>query len=237
MLKLDLDEMQKPQKTFLELRYEEAFSLPENKYKILNQFKGKFDGRDIQQDRISLNNSEQQIQYHILLNRLIIDWDKPTSIKEFARICKPIINIVSNVLEINKFQRAGIRTHLENPAKSSEEVHEFIGKKFLSKAAGHFETLGGKNISNPNISFNGNNGNLQYNLAIRYQQKQMIEGRLNNPITNHIKNSLLFDIDTFNQGNLKIADVNSLLINAERFIKNNVISYLQAVEEGNSESE
>jgi hypothetical protein len=231
MFQINFEELKKPNRIFTEIRYKPIYSLPENKYKILDRLSDKFSAHNITEESISLLDPNKGIQYFIEMGRLVIDWDKPSNIKEFSKICKPVINVVSEILKINKFERVGIRTFLVNEVNSLEDVFNYISQKFIHPNAQRFSLLGGKNITEPLVKFSGNKADYKYNLAVTFQQEQTIEAGFNTNITNVFRNLFLVDIDVYKVGEIKANNAISFFEDVEDFIYKNVFNYLKGIVE------
>jgi hypothetical protein len=217
-------------KIFLEIRYKEVFSLPEKKYKILDKLTKKYPEYNIDSpDRISLFNPEKRIQIHIHLNRLIIDWDDPTSVGDFIRLAKSVITDIKNILHIETVSRFGLRALLQYKEKNREAIESYILNRFLKSNAIPIEEIADE-VFAPRLHFSGRKGKNFFNLAIGHQQEQIIEGNFTGKMNAHVNDFLLVDVDQYRDGNLNINRGLSLLDDFERFLDQKIPEYLRRVE-------
>lgn len=229
MLHLNLNQ-KKYGKIFLELRYKEIFSLPEKKFKILDKLTKKYPEYNADSpDRISLMNQEKQIQVHIHINRLVIDWDAPTSIQDFNKISKSVIQDLKTIVQIESPTRIGVRTFLQFKSDSQKEVENYIFNKYFSSNAKSIEILGDE-MYNPRLQLSGRRGKNLFNLAFAYQQEQILEGELHKPMFTTINNFFSVDADIYREGSFNINSVNPFLDEVGDFLETPLINYIKKVE-------
>lgn len=216
-------------KIFIEIRYKEVFSLPEKKYKILEKFAHKFQSYDSNSlESITFVDHDKEINFQIHINRIIIDWDKPNNIEEFNKICTSYVNEVRKILNIQSAERIGCRIFYTNKVDSEKEVSSYIINKFFANNAKPTELIADEVLS-PAIKFSGRKGTNYFNLAISYQQEQVIQGQFNGPVNSVENHNFLADLDVYRQ-NYNLSRVKEFISEVNTFANNNLISYLKSVE-------
>jgi hypothetical protein len=222
---LNLDQMELS-KVFVELRHREVFSLPDNKYKILDKLTPKYPGYNIEQpDLISLINPEKQIQIHSHLNRLIFDWDAPVSLKEFYTESAEVVDTITSVLKIDVVVRTGLRIHWKQRFNNQIDIVRYIMDNFVTHNVRNTSQLCDE-IFEPNIKFSGRKGTLKFNLNVGVIQEQIIQGTLNNPVTHITNHYLLVDLDIYRDVNQKPKNISHFYRDAEEFINNHFKKYI-----------
>lgn len=229
MLHLNLAQ-QKIGKIFLEIRHKEIFTLPEKKFKILEKFTKKYPDYNIDSpERIILINPEKQIQIHISINRILIDWDSPTSVDEFIKICNSVLGDLKNIITIEKVSRIGLRTFFQYKEGNQKDIENYIFNRYFSSGAKPTEMIADE-IFAPRVHFSGRKGKLTFNFAVSYQQEQLIHANLKGPVDSQTNNYFLADVDVYREGSLNIGTVTQFLDEYHDFIKTNVPNYLKKVE-------
>ncbi|MEH7110648.1 hypothetical protein [Bacillus sp. JJ1764] len=228
MLHLNMS-TKKVTKIFLELRYKEIFSLPENKFKILDKLSKNFSEFDTNQaDRIVMFSPEKRLTAHIFINRLTIDWDDPTSITDFNKICAHFIKTLNSVIKIEEPKRIGIRTFLGFKVENQKEIENYILNKFFSANAKNTSEIADE-IYNPRLQISGRKGNILFNFGIGTFQEQIIQGELPKPAFAVVNNYLNFDIDVYKESGISVNNPDSFLNTTQDFIDNKMIQYIKSV--------
>jgi hypothetical protein len=222
----------KLQKVFIEIRYRDNFLLPtEKRFTILHKLSDEHPIQFYEKlEQLSLLNPEKKRQINIFINRLVIDWDDPTTIDDFVNGTLVDMNFILKTLEINHIQRIGLRAFHSIECQNDKVISEYIFKEYLSPKFKSKETFADE-ISSPRIIFSGKRGSLLFNFSIGYQQQQIIEGQLNsqlNSVHQEIKHLLTFDLDCF-QENLAVSKLEKF-INAAKEQNNLLPSYIKSLE-------
>lgn len=189
----------KTNKVFLELRFKESFKLPLNdtKYTLLDKFIKKYPSYNTENpESISMINHERQQQLHIQLNRIVIDWDKPSSIEDFYKSALADCNFILKTLEVDEIIRIGIRTLNSFEGNNQQAITEFIFRQYMTTK---FKSPSfADEYFNPSVQMAGRKGKLFFNLSLGYQQEQIIEADFNKQGMNQIiRDLLLVDLDSF----------------------------------------
>lgn len=217
-------------KIFLELRYKEIFSLPENKFKILDKLSSKFSEFDANQpDRITMLDPQKRINVNIFINRLTIDWDEAPSITDFTKYCNSLIKTLRSVITIEEPKRIGIRSFLCFKSENNKEIDDYILNKYISPNARNITNFADE-LSNPRVNLSGRKGSLLFNLGIGITQEQIIEGDLSRPLYGVINNYLTFDIDNYKESGININNLESYFKSVNEYVDTQIIEYIKRVE-------
>jgi hypothetical protein len=220
----------KMHKIFLEIRYKEIFSLPENKFKILDKLSNKFTDFDINQpDRITMMDSQKNIIVHIFINRLTIDWEQPPSIRDFVKYANALIQTIRSVIRIEQTKRIGIRTFMNFPVTSPQVADQYIMNRYFSNNTRPTTDLA-DDAGNARIQFSGRKGSFHFNLAIASTQEQIIEGLISEPVQAVVNNYLTYDVDVYRESGINIQNLDSFFKAAIEFVDIKVIDFIKRVE-------
>ncbi|AQU73807.1 hypothetical protein [Priestia megaterium] len=191
-------------KAVIEIRYQEAFKLPTSdvKYKIVDKMvHKKYPNYNIEQpENLSFFNPEKELQFHVGINRILIDWDQPSNLSEFVKMAIPDINFILKEINVHQVDRVGFRNFYLAPFSSQQEVTDILFKNFISpklKQPSFADTY-----FSPQVGFSGKKGKLNFNLNLRYQQEQIIHGSNTTLLQNTINDYLVTDFDCY-QENVK----------------------------------
>lgn len=229
MLHMDFENL-RLQKSVIEIKHKEVFSLPENKFKILEKLNEKFPNYDINKsDRLLLFNAEERKQINIELNRLIIDWDEPTSFNSFIKFSQSIFNEINKFLKVDTAFRIGLRSFWVLRTQNQQEAFDYIFNRYFSPNSRNNSTLITDEILNPSIRFSGRKGNFKFNLGISYQEHHFVEGIRNKIITEKVDDSILLDVDNYRE-NYNLKQISSFFSEVDEFVMNKLIQYLRSVE-------
>lgn len=225
MININLDDMVLD-KIFIEFRYRNAFSLPENKYKILEKYSEQYPLYNTeQQEALILFNSEKRRRVDIFIDRMVIDWDQPSSIGEFVSEVNDIVGAISKMLKIEVLLRVGLRGYWTIKSLESQDINNAILHRFYSDSAKRTDGFADE-VFDPSIRISGRKGTIKFNLAVSHQQQLVFEGAPGSmsPVT-EIHN-LLADIDVYRENNMNVRTLSNFLKEAEGFIYKNVKEYL-----------
>lgn len=198
-------------KSFIEIRYKDSFKLPidDTRYKILDKLTKKYTNYQAE-NRESLSFFENNKQLHIQMNRIIIDWEKP-SLDEFIKSANSDINFILKTIEVSDILRIGFRTLHSFESNNQESIDQYIFKEYMT--SGIKSTKFADHYFNPRVQFSGKKSNNLFNMAFYYQKEQTIEGTLDfiKPILNqNTRDLLVVDLDGYRE-NLKTAKIQPFL--------------------------
>jgi hypothetical protein len=229
MLHLDFTKV-KNNNSFLELRFKDVFSLPKDKYRILEKLADKYPAYNFDSpERVSLANPDKKIHIHVHLNRLIIEWENPPNLSDFLKVVKPTIDDIVRILKIQHFSRTGIRVYFNYYTNSPEEAFSYISNRYYSSSAKKYESIADE-IFAPKIQFSGRKGSLKFNLTISYEQQHTIQGSVGQQLNESVRHSILFDIDAFKDTNLNANNLKQYFTDVEELINNRLFEYIKTVE-------
>lgn len=225
MISINLDNMSL-EKIFIEFRFRKAFSLPENKYKILEKYSEHYPLYNTDQpEALILFNPEKKRKVDIFIDRMVIDWEQPSSIGDFGDEVNNIVGFISKMLKIEVLLRVGLRGYWLIKNLNSQDINNTILHRFYSDSAKRTDGFADE-IFDPSIRISGRKGNIKFNLAVSHQQQQVFEGAPGNMIPVAEFHNLLADIDVYRDNNMNVRNLGSFLKEAEGFIYKNVKEYL-----------
>jgi hypothetical protein len=229
MFQLDFNDMQIG-KSFMELRYKDVFSFPEKRYKILDKLSRKYsEVLADYNDRVSLLNPEKNISVHISMKNIIVDWEKPPSVTDFLKVTESIIDDVRKILNIEVIYRIGIRSFIQYKISNPQEATKYIMSRYLSSNANKTSDLADE-IYNSSVALSGRKKSLKFNLNVNYQQNQIIQGSLNQVLSEVVYHYLTADVDVFKDSNIKLGNMDGFFKEVKEFKEKKVLSYLKTVE-------
>jgi uncharacterized protein (TIGR04255 family) len=217
-------------KIFMELRYKDVFSFPEQRYKILDKLSKKYPEVNAEfNERVSLFNPEKRISIHISMNHIIIDWDKPPNLNEFLKVARSIIDDVKRILKIEVIFRIGIRNFIQHQVSKPEEATKYIMSRYFSANANKTSDIADE-IYTTAVSLSGRKKNVKFNLNVNYQQNQVIQGSLNQILAETVSHFIIADVDVFKDTNVNLGNLEGFFRDVQEFNDQRVIAYLKGVE-------
>lgn len=225
MVSINIDNMVL-EKIFIEFRYRNAFSLPEHKYKILEKYSQQYPLYNTEQpEALILFNSEKGRRVDIFIDRMVMDWDQPSTIGEFVAEVNSIVEHITKMLKIEVLLRVGMRGHWVIKNLNPQDINNTILHRFYSDSAKRTDGFADE-IFDPSIRISGRKMNIKFNLAVSHQQQQVFEGPPGNmnPVAEY--HNLLADIDVYRDNNMNVKALATFLKEAEGFIYKNVKEYL-----------
>jgi len=217
-------------RVFIEGRYKDAIMLYDNKAKIvkdnqeyLPQFK-----IDKEQEAVVMKHIEKQMSVSVFLNRFVIDMEDVTNFSYFRDVSVNIIKNLCASLDIETFNRLGIRYNYGLSLNKIEEADDFIKRTFFKINNDQWNVLSGNPLSF-NIKFSYATEKYKINFSIYPAVVQTVIINNNTTEKNERNFYCILDVDVYRQ-NMSVKDVKELIIDSNKIIKSEIMNFMNEVE-------
>ena len=157
---------------FTEVKYDNNSTPIKEREKFIGEFIDKFEEYNFKEEGIVFIDNTRQIKLAILVNRVIIGFEKESTLEKFTDYINELLNKIKTILKIDSFNRVGIRGNYPLKEFSSrEETNEFMRNNFYDLPESKIDFP----IDNINFSFNTQINNSFANININHLQKSNIE--------------------------------------------------------------
>ncbi|WP_282198452.1 hypothetical protein [Collibacillus ludicampi] len=200
----------KLEKALLEVRFNQTFlfdELQKINY-IAKKLRKEFphSQRDPQNGALILVNPTEKTIVATLPDRVSVDSNNPVPFSSFKNLVIRSIDVTTSILEVEEFNRVGLRLFFGQSMDSPEKSNEIIKDKFLKITESEMNS----NIFNPQVIFSTFEGQYGVNICIRSETNVSVQFSDSTQMQN-ISHNLVFDIDVFQQNTMKLDNLNSFI--------------------------
>lgn len=202
------------QRGLVQVRYERSFLFEETTTlnKISKELRKDFPQpqRDQKNGALILVNPQLKSYTAVLAESTSVTFDEFRSFSNFKNMVISGVGNSSRHLDVDEFNRVGMRLFFGRSFDSIEEANLMIKDRFLSA----LDPSVAKMVGNPNISFNMSEGNMSINIAI-YPENSISVDVNGGGSTQSQLNLVVYDIDVFTHDVIKVNQLNGFLKSAK----------------------
>lgn len=196
-------------KAVFEVRYNQAILFRELKRldSISKELRKYFPQPQLDDNALVLINPEKLMNCVVNSERTALDWDRPSEFSNFKNIATASIETMNRYLEVDEFNRLGLRLFFHQDFDDIEQARERIKTKLLSPEINRLNP----NISRPNITFATENEHTFFQVNVAAATTQLADGF-------SIQNgtSIQYDIDVYTNEVVTYDKIPSFLVNGHR---------------------